>query len=319
MALLAHALVTCIAASATGSRYVQKSGVQESDGAAGCVTFIKTCADSSNPYSEAAFEAGNWTGWRLGFGLCCVSAGYTDTLCDSITEKLFDFDGLIAEGVQGFGGGDKALSAPQPELQKFCKEAADTLTLHADSEELQHSDSAAGGSSLLQRLSLAGKGALLGRRLGVAAAAEIAGSAFRRQGSRAELRAAMHHRIERCQRDETCQAETAVMMPSLLQALRGGRWLVPEDKHRTMVPNCHNLTAPSCSACLMYTQGGPRPDGQACVYVPFLHACLAEAETMPGEGPRPDFSCIEGFVPRGALPPSGVLLLLIAASFLFAH
>lgn len=205
----------CDTARASGASLLQRelkgaSLVAESpftkDSHKGCNTMVDACAtQTSDP--ALWFEA-NWTAWKIGFGICCMSK-YNPLLCDELDTTLFNFTD------RNFSGGRLVKNTPDPQLEDFCTEADGLLTTHFGHETLDSDEAPA--PSLLQRITSTATSSTILKKV-VLNVGKTAGlkALFAKSSLHTRAQHAQNH-ISQCQEDTTCWAEVSSVQPWLLQ------------------------------------------------------------------------------------------------------
>mmetsp|Transcript_105399 Transcript_105399/g.187435 ORF Transcript_105399/g.187435 Transcript_105399/m.187435 type:complete len:536 (+) Transcript_105399:61-1668(+) len=176
------------------------------DSHAGCLKMVDACATKTS--EPALWFKSNWTAWKLGFGICCMSK-YNPLLCDELDTTLFNFTD------RNFSGGRLVKNTPDPQLEDFCTEADGLLTAHFGHETLDSDEAPA--PSLLQRITSTATSSTILKKavLNVGKTAGLK-ALFAKSSLHTRAQHAQKH-ISQCQEDTNCWAEVSSVQPWLLQ------------------------------------------------------------------------------------------------------
>eukprot|EP00931_Biecheleriopsis_adriatica_P083866 TRINITY_DN5754_c0_g3_i1.p1 TRINITY_DN5754_c0_g3~~TRINITY_DN5754_c0_g3_i1.p1 ORF type:complete len:532 (-),score=86.59 TRINITY_DN5754_c0_g3_i1:213-1808(-) len=172
----------------------------------GCNTMVDACATQTS--DPALWFKSNWTAWKIGFGICCMSK-YNPLLCDELDTTLFNFTD------RNFSGGRLVKNTPDPQLEDFCTEADGLLTAHFGHETLDGDEVPA--PSLLQRITSTATSSTILKKavLNVGKTAGLK-ALFAKSSLHTRAQHAQNH-ISQCQEDTNCWAEVSSVQPWLLQ------------------------------------------------------------------------------------------------------
>ena len=163
----------------------------------GCKKFVRTClGNTGTAEEEQAWYHANWTAWKVGFVTCC-SAKYSDDLCGSMDQTLFDFLGGAVSG------GEAVQDAPEPEMGEFCTELGHLLETHFDHTALE-------GTSLALQQALGQAKSKTLKSLGLHREAEVHSKA-------ASGTEAVKRRIGQCRKDQVCWEQVSNMQGFFLE------------------------------------------------------------------------------------------------------